>query len=57
MKNRMFNYIVRVKGKSPMFYVDWVFDRITGRYYNVGERCVDDISVWGPKIDDPDEEE
>ena len=55
MKNRMFNYIVRVKGESPMLYIDWVFDRITGGYYNVGERCVDDIDVWGPKIDDPDD--
>ena len=57
MKSRRFDYIVCVKGKSPMLYVDWIFDRITGRYYNVEECCVDDIGVWGPKIDDPDEEE
>ena len=57
MKSTMFDYIVCIKGKSPMLYVDWIFDRITGKFYNTDDCGVDDIGVWGPKIDDPDEKE
>ena len=53
----VFNLIVCVKGESPTLYVEWVFFRAIGKCYSTDGCCVNDISVWGPKIDDPDEKE